>query len=289
MPGTIFGAFWAVWLVAPLWVFFDAEERGRSAILWAVVTLLIFPFFPIGLLVYAITLGRTDASGLLPGARGRQYLFTASFFFLVVVYVTLVGLMLLALDAAWASDPLSGNDARLITAVLLAFLVFALPLWAFHWVRAQALLDGTEDEPQRRVLFLLERGYGGAVIFFGSLVALGFGIFLVFSLFAAIMDVFQGDRDQFLPVVAFLPLTLLVLGYHWLAIFGSSRYRQLAARFAGTRSPAPTAAAAPEVEAPAVPASAAPGRRFCGQCGAENPPANRFCSACGSQLQNGPA
>ena len=288
MPGAIFGAFWAVWLVAPLWTFFDAEERGRSAILWAILALV---FGPVGLAVYAITLGRSDASGLLPGARGRQYLFTAAFFFLLIVYITLVGLLLVALDAAWASDPLDGEDARLATAILLALLVFALPLWAFHWVRAQALLDETEDEPQRRALFLLERGYGGAVILFGSLVAIGFGIFLVFSLFAAVMDVFEGGRDQFIPVLAFLPLTLLVVGYHWLAIFGSSKYRQLASSFAGAGAPAPAAAAAPEVETPrpSAPAPAAPGRRFCGQCGVENPPANRFCSACGAQLQTGPA
>ena len=175
------------------------------------------------------------------------------------------------------------------TAILLALLVFALPLWAFHWVRAQVLLDETEDEPQRRALFLLERGYGGAVILFGALIVIGFGIFLVFSLFAAIMDVFEGGWEQFIPVLAFLPLTLLVLGYHWLAIFWSSKYRQLATSFAGAGVPAPAAAAAPEGETLAAEAPAAPGRRFCGQCGAENPPANRFCSACGAQLQTGPA
>lgn len=281
MAGAAVGwMFWALWLVIPLWTFFDAEERGRSSILWAILTLV---FGPLGLAVYAITLGREDTRGLLPGSRGRQYLFAAAFFFLLVVYVTLVGLLIVALDAAWGTDPLSGDDARLATAVLLAILVFALPLWAFHWVRAQSLVDEAKEESMRRVLYLLERGYGGAVVLIGSLVTIGFGIFLVFALFAAVMDVYEGGRGPFIPVIAFLPLTLLVLAYHWLAIFRSPKYRELAATVAETGEPA--AAPVEPSPQPTAPPSAAPPRRFCGQCGAENPLGSRFCSACGAQLQ----
>src|SRR3990172_7482324 len=107
---TFFGAL----LAAPLWVFFDAEERGRSSILWAAITFLSFVFFPIVLLVYVVTLGRDESRGLLPGARGRQYLFTAAFFFLTIVYIALVGLLYVALDAAWTGD-LDGDEARVAT------------------------------------------------------------------------------------------------------------------------------------------------------------------------------
>jgi len=275
---TFFGGL----LAAPLWVFFDAEERGRNSILWAAITLLSFVFFPIVLLVYVVTLGRDESRGLLPGARGRQYLFTAAFFFLTIVYIALVGLLYVALDTAWTGD-LDGDEARVATAVLLAVLVFALPLWAFHWVRAQALLDEAADDQLRRTLFILERGYGGAVILIGTLVTIGFGIFLVFALFASIMSVYEGGRDPFISVIAFLPLTLLVVGYHWLAIFASPKYRALARGLAAAPPPALEAPSEEPVPTPSTPA--APARRFCGQCGAENPAANRFCSTCGAQLQ----
>ncbi len=300
MAGAIFGwTFAGAWLVVPLWTFFDAEERGRNGILWAVITSLFFPFFPVGLVVYAIMLGRDEGSGLSPGARGRQYLFTAAFFFLLVAYGTLVGLLVVALDAAWSDNPLDGDDARVTTAVLLAILVFALPLWAFHWVRAQALLDEAHDTAQQRALFVLERGYGGAVILIGTLITVGFGVFLVFTLFAAIMDVFQGGSEQFIPVVAFLPLTVIVVAYHWTAIFRSKKYQELAGVAASVAAPAPTPSppsVQPQSPAPTAPPGVQPtspvppptptsGRRFCGQCGAENAPENRFCSACGAQLQ----
>lgn len=298
MGGAIFWIFMGPWLVLPLWTFFDAEERGRNGIMWAVITSLPFPFFPVGLVVYAVMLGRDEGSGLSPGARGRQYLFTAAFFFLLLAYSTLVGLLIVALDAAWSDDPLSGDDARLATSILLAFLVFALPLWAFHWVRAQALLDEAHDAAQQRALFVLERGYGGAVILIGALISVGFGVFLVFTLFAAIMDVFDGGSEQYIPVVAFLPLTLVVMAYHWTAIFRSKKYQELAVVAASVGPPAPTAA--PNVQPPPAPTAAptsvqpppapttgqTPDRRFCGQCGAESAPGNRFCSACGTQLES---
>ncbi len=296
--GAIVGwIFVGPWLVVPLWTFFDAEERGRNGILWAAITFIFFPFFPVGLVVYAVMLGRDEGSGLSPGARGRQYLFTAACFFLLVAYITLAGLLLVALDAAWSDHPLSGDDARLATSILLAFLVFALPLWAFHWVRAQALLDEAHDAAQQRALFVLERGYGGAVILIGALITVGFGVFLVFTLFAAIMGVFQGGNEQFIPVVAFLPLTLIIVAYHWTAIFGSEKYQELAGIAAKVGPPSPTPAppsVQPPAEAPpgaqppppAVPTEQTPARRFCGQCGAENSPGSRFCSACGAQLES---
>ncbi|MCH7811960.1 MAG: hypothetical protein IH958_04950 [Chloroflexi bacterium] len=279
--GIIGWTFWAVWLAAPVWTFFDAEERGRSAILWAVLTLV---FGPIGLGVYAITLGRGESS-LLPGARGRQYFFTAAFFFLMIVYATLVGLVVIAIDAAWSNDPLSGDDARTVTAVLLALLIFGLPLWAFHWIRAQELAERPTNEDQRRALLMrLMRGYGGAVLLVGTLVSIGFGIFLVFALIAAILSVYEGGKEPFIPTLAFLPVTLFIMAYHWYTIFGSGKYGapppgQASAAVTGPAAPAPTDTAA-STQTPAAAAS----RRFCGDCGAENAPGSRFCTGCGVQL-----
>ncbi len=240
MSGAIAGGtFGGIWLTATLWAVLDSEARGRNPFVWGFLT---FVFGPFALGAYAIT-GDRDTI-VSPHTRRRTYYFTASFFFLGVVYANLIALVAVALDAGISQHPIDSHDARVATAILLALLVFALPLWVFHWILALGLLDQTHGEAEDRALFLLLRRYGAVVLVIAGLVSIGFGVFLVFTLLAKIMGVYEGGRDQFLPVIAFLPLTGVLMFYHWFAIFGSSRYRALAARFE-----AAGVAAAPQPEA----------------------------------------
>jgi hypothetical protein len=236
IAGWTFGG---IWLAATLWAVLDAEARGRSPFIWGFLT---FIFGPFALGAYAIT-GDRDETSASPEGRRRTYYFTAAFFFLGVVFASLVALLAVALDAGVAQNPIDSDDARVATAILLALLVFAMPLWAFHWVQALGMLERPSNE--ERELFLVVRRYGAVVLVTSGLVAIGFGVFLVFSLFAALLGVYEGSRDQFLPVLAFLPLTGLLMGYHWIAIFGSSRYRQLAARYESAGKPATAPPGAP--------------------------------------------
>jgi hypothetical protein len=229
IAGWTFGG---IWLTATLWAALDAEARGRNPIVWGFLT---FVFGPFALGAYAIT-GDRDATSS-PAGRKRTYYFTAAFFFLGVAYASLVALVAVALDAGVSQHPIDSDDARVATAILLALLVFAMPLWAFHWVQTLGLLETTVSEREDRMLFLTARRYGAVVLVLGGLVSIGFGIFLVFSLFAAVMGVFDGSRDQFLPVLAFLPMTGLIMAYHYFAIFQSAHYRALAQRFESMEPP----------------------------------------------------
>lgn len=281
-PAIVGWTFAGIWLTAALWAVLDAEARGRNPVVWGFLT---FFFGPFALGAYAITGGRETVS---EDARRRTYFSTASFFFLGVVYASLVALIAVALDASVAQDPLDSDEARIATAILLAVLFFGLPLWAFHWFQALSFLHYSHGEREDRAAFLLFRRYGAVVLVISGLVAVGFGIYIMFNFFAALMGVFQGSRDSFLPVVAFLPLTGLLIAYHWLAIFGSSHYRALAARFdppvpSETPAPAPAPiAAAPEP----APAPAEAEGRFCHRCGTRAQPEAPFCGACGQQLRS---
>jgi len=54
-PGTscfLVGGLWIIWLVLAIWVYKDAEKRGKNAILWL---LLVFFLGIIGLILYLIT------------------------------------------------------------------------------------------------------------------------------------------------------------------------------------------------------------------------------------------
>jgi hypothetical protein len=229
MSGAIAGStFGAIWLTATLWAVLDSESRGRSPFVWGLLTFFLGPF---ALGAYAIT---ADRDGRSPAEGRRTYFFTASFFFLGVSYATLVALLAVALDAGVAAHPIGSHDARVAIAILLAVLVFATPLWAFHWVVALGLLEDDSAGGDGHALFLLVRRYGAVVLVIAGLVTIGFGIYLVFTLIAALMGVFDGGRDRFLPVLAFLPLTVVLMAYHWMAIFGSSHYRRLAADYEGT-------------------------------------------------------
>jgi hypothetical protein len=275
-PAIAGWTFGGVWLTATLWAVLDAEARGRNPVVWGFLT---FFFGPFALGAYAITGGRETAS---EDARRRTYFSTASFFFLGVVYASLVALIAVALDS---------DESRIATAILLAVLFFGLPLWAFHWFQALAYLERSHGEREDRAAFLLFRRYGAVVLIISGLVAVGFGIYVMFTFFAAIMGVFEGGRDSFLPVSAFLPLTGLLIAYHWLSIFGSKHYRALAARFDPSVPAAPpgppASSAAPDPPAPdPPPAPAEDAGRFCHRCGARAQPGDGFCGACGQQLRS---
>jgi hypothetical protein len=223
IAGWTFGG---IWLTATLWAVLDSEARGRSPIIWGLLTLIFGPF---ALGAYAIT-GEHDAI-MSPQVRRRTYYFTASFFFLGVVYASLIALLAVALDAGISQEPISSHDARVSIAILLALLVFALPLWLFHWMLALGLVNEDRGEKEQRALFFVLRRYGAVVLVISSLVLIGFGVFLLFTMFAGILGVYEGGRDQFVPVLAFLPLTAALIVYHWFAVFGSAQYRAMAARF----------------------------------------------------------
>ena len=281
-----------------MWVYFDAAERGKNAILWALITALTS-----GLAFFFYLLMR-DSGPQRPPVRGavvRNYLYVAAFCGAFLVSVGLsVGLGAL-LMGAFADEGLtsSGRDA-FASGVVAA--VVGIVVVVVHWLVAERrIADLPDDEfraqfATRRLMLQTVLAINALTGVFSALVFFGGGL-------AELLGASYAYAALWVPAVAPLLATGSVGLLAWRTWFktdhdaAAERFRALPeptierrthggyyAPATSTLQPyAPTAATPPT--APTVAQAPAPtAENRCTRCGTPAERGDRFCRSCGLEI-----
>ena len=286
--------FFILWLALAMWVYFDATERGKASIAWALAMFLPPPLLVAPLILYLIFRDVGARLAVAPGAGRRQYLYIVSF----VGFATLViGLSLLisATIARVASEDAVGDEGyREALASSVTAIIIGGAIWAYHWLQAERRLGSITEDEEFRATFFLHRTYLYTVFGISWIIAFVSGMWLLGGGLANAFGVEGVEPVGWLPALGPVVVALLAVGTHYLFSFETASYKELLSRFEAIPPPpligvgAPTQAYAPPGPPPAARAPAgATERRFCSYCGGRVEADAVFCSSCGERLISG--
>jgi uncharacterized membrane protein len=294
---AILTGFFILWLALAMWVYFDATERGKPSIVWALSVFFLAGFlFFIPLILYLIFRDTGQRMHVPPGGGRRQYLYIVSFAGLGTLIVGLTLLITTTIVRAISEGAIGDDGYREALASSIAAIIVGLGVWATHWFRAEHRLASMPDDEEFRAAFYLHRAYlytvfglSWIIVFIAALWLLGGGLANAF----AVEDI---EPEGWVPALGPILIALLVIAFHYLASFETPQYKELLARFESIPPPpviggptaAPATASSQAVHPSSPPATAQPeGRRYCTRCGAQAVPEDAFCSSCGAALRPG--
>lgn len=295
MVGAIITGFFILWLALSMWVYFDATERGKPSIVWALTVFFLAGFlFFIPLILYLIFRDTGQRMQVPPGGGRRQYLYIVSFAGLATLMVGLSLLLTTTIVRAISEEAIDGNDYREVLAGSLAAIIVGVVVWSTHWFRAEGRLPSLPDDEEFRAVFYLHRAYLYTVFGLSWIIVFIAGLWLLGGGLASALNVEEVELEDWLPAFGPVLIALLVVAFHYLMSFETSQYKDFLGRFE-TIPPPPTiggpateAAAAGSTATPSPPsvaAGTAEGRRYCTHCGAQAKLDDVFCAACGGRLQ----
>jgi len=291
---AILTGFFILWLALAMWVYFDATERGKPSIVWALSVFFLAGFlFFIPLILYLIFRDTGQRMQVPPGGGRRQYLYIVSFAGLGTLMVGLTLLLTTTIVRAISEGAIGDNSYREALASSIAAIIVGVLVWATHWFRAEHRLASLPDDQEFRAAFYLHRAYlytvfglSWIIVFIAGLWLLGGGLANAF----AVEDI---EPEGWVPALGPILIALLVIAFHYLASFETPQYKEFLARFEmispppviGGSAVAPATASPQAAPAPSpLPAVAPEGRRHCTRCGTQTVPEDAFCSSCGAAL-----
>lgn len=221
--------FFGLWLALAMWVYFDAIELGRPAIAWAVSILLLGWLFLIPLFLYLIFRDRPPRP-VAPGSGRRQYFHIASFVGLALAYAGLF-IFISALLVGLVSE--FDDRFREATATSTAALAVGLPIWLYHWTRAQRDAGLVEDDEEFGATFVVHRAYLHVVIGFYGIIAVLLAMATIGGAVADLFDVGFVQTEDWIGQLGALALVLAVIAFHYWGSMQSTRYRSLVDRYVG--------------------------------------------------------
>lgn len=291
-------AFFILWVALAMWVYFDASEHGKPAILWALAVFLVGWALLVPLGLYAIFRDSGHRWEVAPGAGRRLYLYVVSFSGLVTVVLGLSLIISTSISRAVSSDGISDDGYRESLAAGLAAVVVGGVVWAIHWFRTERRLPTINDDKEFRASFYLHRSY--LYTSFGLLGITSF-VSVLWLLGGGLTDLFgteEVELHHWLPALGPIAVAMAATGYHFIVHFTTPRFKELQARFDTVPPPrrivpggeigVPSAPAPDRTpEPPSRPEAPRPAGQFCIDCGAKASPSARFCGSCGAQIQAG--
>lgn len=296
MTGAIVTGFFILWLALTMWVYFDATERGKPAIVWALTVFFLAGFlFFIPLILYLIFRDTGQQQVVPPGGGRRQYLYIVSFAGLGTLLVGLAVLSTTTLARAISEDAIGDDSYREALASSIAAIIVGVAVWSTHWFRTERRLTSMTSDEEFRASFYLHRAYlytvfglSWIIVFIAALWVLGGGL-------ANAFDVEDVEPESWVPALGPLLIALLAIVFHYLESFETPRYSEMLASFeaipppplVGGGAPVQAAVVSPAAPPPPPPPPAADAARYCTRCGAAAAPADAFCASCGAAL--GPA
>jgi MFS family permease len=286
--------FFILWLAFAMWVYFDASERGKASIGWALAMFLVGWALVIPIVLYVIFRDVGTRLVVAPGAGRRQYLYVASF----VGFATLViGLSLLISTtiARVISEGALGDDGyRQALAASTTAIIIGVAIWLYHWLRAEGRLRSIREDEEFRATFFLHRTYLYTLFGVSWIIAFLSGMWLLGGGLGNAFGVEDVEPVAWVPALGPLVVALLAVGIHYLFSFETPSYKELLSRFEAIPPPpligvtAPAQAYPPPAPPPTSPGPAeATERRFCPHCGARVEADAAFCSSCGERLRSG--
>jgi MFS family permease len=285
--------FFILWLALAMWVYFDATERGKGSIGWALAMFFV-GWALVPLILYLIFRDVGARTAVAPGAGRRQYLYIVSFAGFATLVIGLALLISTSIARVISEDAVGDEGYRQALASSVTAIIIGAAVWFYHWFRAERRLSSIAEDEEFRATFFLHRAYLYTV----------FGVFWIIAFLSAMWFLGGGLANAFavehvepvgwLPALGPVVVALLAVGTHHLFSFETTSYKELLSRFEAIPPPpligVAAAAQAPPPPAP-PPAARAPAeateRRFCSHCGARVEADDVFCSSCGERMRSG--
>jgi MFS family permease len=283
--------FFILWLALTGWVYFDATERGKASIGWA-LTMFFLGWALIPLVLYLIFRDVGARTAVAPGAGRRQYVYIVSFAGFAILVIGLSLLISTTIARAVSEDAIGNEGYREALASSVTAILIGGAIWVYHWLRAERRLGSITDDEEFRATFFLHRAYLYTVFGISWTIAFISGMWFLGGGLANAFGVEGVKPVGWLPALGPLVVALLAVGTHYLFSLETASYKESLSRFE-TIPPPPLIGVSGATEArpapappPAAAARAEPTeRRFCSHCGARVEPDAMFCSSCGERLR----
>jgi hypothetical protein len=284
--------FFLLWLALAMWIYFDATERGKASIGWALAMFLPPPLLVVPLILYLIFRDVGARTAVAPGAGRRQYPYIVSFVGFATLVIGLSLLISTTIARVISEDALGDDGYRQALAASVTAIIIGGAIWTYHWLRAERRLISITEDEEFRATFFLHRTYLYTVFGVSWIIAFLSGMWLLGGGLANAFAVEHVEPEGWLPALGPVVVALLAVGTHYLFSFETISYKELLSRFEAIPPPPliGVSAAAEAQPAPAPPPAArAPAetteRRFCSHCGARVEADDVFCSSCGERMR----
>jgi MFS family permease len=283
--------FFILWLALAMWVYFDATERGKGSIGWALAMFFV-GWALVPLVLYLIFRDVGARTAVAPGAGRRQYLYIVSFAGFATLVIGLSLLISTTIARVVSEDAIGDEGYRQALASSVTAIIIGAAIWGYHWLRAERRLSSVTEDEEFRATFFLHRTYLYTVFGVSWIIAFLSGMWLLGGGLANAFGVEEVEPVGWLPALGPVVVALLAVGTHYLFSFETISYKELLSRFEAIPPPPliGVSAATQAQPAPAPPPAArAPAetteRRFCSHCGARVEADDVFCSGCGERMR----
>ena len=283
--------FFILWLALAMWVYFDATERGKGSIGWALAMFFV-GWALVPLILYLIFRDIGARTAVAPGAGRRQYLYIVGFVGFATLVIGLALLTSTTIARVISEDAIGDEGYRQALASSVTAIIIGGAIWLYHWLRAERRLSSIAEDEEFRATFFLHRTYLYTLFGVSWIIAFLSGMWLLGVGLANAFAVEDVEPVGWLPALGPLVVALLAVGTHYLFSFETTSYKELLSRFEAIPAPAVigVSVAAQAQPAPAPPPAArAPAetteRRFCSHCGARVEADDVFCSSCGEGMR----
>jgi len=284
--------FFILWLALAMWVYFDATDRGKASIGWALAMFLAGWLLVAPLILYLIFRDVGARPAVAPGAGRRQYLYIVSFVGFATLVIGLSLLISTTIARVLSEDAIGDDGYRQALASSVTAIIIGGAIWAYHWLRAEGRLRSIREDEEFRATFFLHRVYLYTLFAVSWIIAFVSGMWLLGGGLTNAFGVEEVEPVGWLPALGPVVVALLAVGIHYLFSFETTSYKQLLSRFEAIPPPPliGVSAAVQAQPAPAPPPAArAPAetteRRFCSYCGARVEADDVFCSGCGERMR----
>jgi hypothetical protein len=286
--------FGILWLALAMWVYFDATDRGKASIGWALATFLAGWLLVAPLILYLIFRDVGARPAVAPGAGRRQYPYIVSFVGFATLVIGLSLLISTTIARVISEDAIGDDGYRQALASSVTAIIIGGAIWAYHWFQAERRLGSIREDEEFRATFLLHRAYLYTLVGVSWIIAFLSGMWLLGGGLANAFAVEEVEPVGWLPALGPVVVALLAVGAHYLFSFETTAYKEMLSRFEVIPPPPLIGvSAAAEAQPPSAPppAARAPAetteRRFCSHCGVRVEAGDVFCSSCGERLRSG--
>src|SRR5438309_370210 len=204
---AVFFSLSVLWFALAAWVYFDAAERDKPAILWAALILFSFFFLFIPIVLYPIFRDSGQRRFVPAGGGSRQYLYVAAF-------------------------------AGLTTLLTGLAIVVAAAVWAPHWFRTVPRLAQIADDQEFRATFHLHRVYVYTVLGIAGITLFLSGLWVIGGGLAQLLGVQSTDAIDWVLVLGPVVVALGVIAFHYLWVMGTPEHKEFQRRFDSIPPPA---------------------------------------------------